>query len=145
MLRRTHLLSFWVGMLLIVSVLAQMWGTSIANISRILLYPMWMMSIPVIIVLFKNRCIPKCGQLMRVLGIGCSFIVYCLLVHQGVGGFMKFAGTVILCYTTGFLLSSNRLSRKIFKIRTCNVCICYSCVGLFYPDELYWNGCGLDE
>lgn len=115
MLRRTHLLSFWVGMLLIVSVLAQMWGTSIANISRILLYPMWMMSIPVIIILFKNRYIPKCGQLMRVLGIGCSFIVYCLLVHQGVGGFMKFAGTVILCYTTGFLLSSNRLSEKSLK------------------------------
>lgn len=115
MFKRTHLASLWVGILLVVSILAQMWGTTIANVSRTLLYPMWMMSVPVIIVLFKNPYIPKCGELKKLLIVGCLFIVYCILVHQGVGGFMKFAGTVILCYTTGLLLSVNRVNEEYLK------------------------------
>lgn len=115
MLRRTNLASLWVGILLVVSILAQMWGTTIANVSRTLLYPMWMMSVPVIVVLFKNPYIPKCGELKKVLIFGCLFIVYCILVHQGVGGFMKFAGTVILCYTTGLLLSANQVNEEYLK------------------------------
>lgn len=116
MIKRKSLSIFIMGLLLTVSILAQMWGTIIADVSRKLLYPGWVIAIPVLLFIFgeKRIKIPAKGRFSITFSM--LFAFYAILVHQGVGGFLKFSISIVLCYVIGLILGMDHFEEDSLKV-----------------------------